>query len=69
MNGVGSTPDGQGYWLVASDGGVFTFVDAGFYGSTGGSPSATAIALIVAPDGRGYRVIGASGLATPFGSA
>jgi hypothetical protein len=39
------------------------------YGSIGESPSATAIALIVAPDGRGYWVIGASGLATPFGSA
>ena len=24
-----------GYWLVASDGGVFSFGDAGFYGSTG----------------------------------
>ena len=26
-----------GYWLVASDGGVFTFGDAGYYGSTAGS--------------------------------
>ena len=31
------TPDGGGYWLVASDGGVFTFGDASFYGSTGGT--------------------------------
>ena len=29
------TADGQGYWLVASDGGIFAFGDAGFYGSTG----------------------------------
>ncbi len=29
------TPTGAGYWLVASDGGIFTFGDAGFYGSTG----------------------------------
>ena len=28
--------DGRGYWLVASDGGVFSFGDARFYGSTGG---------------------------------
>src|ERR1700683_4153172 len=28
-------PDGEGYWQVASDGGVFTFGTAGFYGSTG----------------------------------
>ena len=27
---------GQGYWLVASDGGVFNYGDAGFHGSTGG---------------------------------
>ena len=31
--GIATTPDGKGYWLVASDGGVFTFGDAGFYGS------------------------------------
>jgi hypothetical protein len=29
------TPDGRGYWLVAADGGVFTFGDAHFYGSAG----------------------------------
>jgi hypothetical protein len=29
------TPTGHGYWLVATDGGVFTFGDATFYGSTG----------------------------------
>ena len=34
--GMASTPDHQGYWLVASDGGIFTYGDAGFYGSTGG---------------------------------
>ena len=34
--GMASTPDGAGYWLVASDGGIFTFGDAPFLGSTGG---------------------------------
>ena len=29
------TPSGNGYWLVASDGGIFAFGDAGFFGSTG----------------------------------
>ena len=29
------TPSGSGYWLVAADGGVFAFGDAGFFGSTG----------------------------------
>ena len=27
---------GDGYWLVASDGGIFAFGYAAFYGSTGG---------------------------------
>ena len=34
--GMTATPDGHGYWLVASDGGVFNFGDAAFYGSMGG---------------------------------
>jgi hypothetical protein len=36
--GMAATPDGGGYWLVASDGGVFAYGDAGFFGSIGGSP-------------------------------
>jgi len=34
--GFASTPDGKGYWEVASDGGIFAFGDAHFYGSMGG---------------------------------
>ena len=37
--GMASTPDGKGYWLVASDGGVFAFGDAPFLGSMGGRRS------------------------------
>jgi hypothetical protein len=33
--GMKLTPSGNGYWLIASDGGVFSFGDAVFYGSTG----------------------------------
>src|SRR3989442_5709993 len=32
---MASTASGNGYWLVASDGGIFSFGDATFYGSTG----------------------------------
>jgi hypothetical protein len=32
---MSTTPKGSGYWLVASDGGVFSFGDARFLGSTG----------------------------------
>jgi hypothetical protein len=31
--GIAADPTGSGYWLVASDGGVFTFGDAPFSGS------------------------------------
>ena len=33
--GMAATPDGGGYWLVASDGGIFSYGDAQFYGSHG----------------------------------
>ena len=36
--GIASTPDGAGYWLQGSDGGIFTFGDAPFLGSMGGLP-------------------------------
>jgi len=32
---MAATPSGNGYWLVASDGGIFSFGDAGFFGSAG----------------------------------
>jgi hypothetical protein len=34
--GIATTPDGGGYWEVASDGGIFAFGDATFDGSMGG---------------------------------
>ena len=33
--GIAATPTGNGYWLAASDGGIFAFGDARFFGSTG----------------------------------
>ena len=32
---MASAPGGKGYWLVAADGGIFSFGNAHFYGSTG----------------------------------
>ncbi|MCL5077072.1 MAG: hypothetical protein M1288_03010 [Actinobacteria bacterium] len=34
---------GKGYWLVAKDGGVFSFGDASFYGSMAGKSLAQPI--------------------------
>jgi hypothetical protein len=33
--GMAATRDGGGYWMVASDGGIFSFGDASFLGSMG----------------------------------
>ncbi len=33
--GMADTADGAGYWLVGRDGGIFSFGDAAFHGSTG----------------------------------
>jgi hypothetical protein len=30
---MAGTPSGGGYWLVAADGGIFSFGDAQFYGT------------------------------------
>jgi hypothetical protein len=65
--GMTATPDGQGYWLVASDGGVFSFGDASFYGSTAGlSLGVAAVGLIVTPSGNGYAVVDTNGAITRF---
>jgi hypothetical protein len=67
--GMAATPDGNGYWLVASDGGVFAFGDASFFGSTGGRAfGAPAIGLIVTPGGNGYAVVDTNGAITRFPS-
>jgi hypothetical protein len=61
------TPDGAGYWLVAADGGVFTFGDAGYYGSSAGT-GVTALGLVVDPAATGYAVVTSSGSSTFYGS-
>ena len=67
--GVAATP-GRGYWVVASDGGVFSFGDAQFYGSMGGQPlSAPVVGMAATPDGKGYWLVGADGGVFAFGNA
>ncbi|MDA8270436.1 MAG: hypothetical protein M0Z39_03375, partial [Actinomycetota bacterium] len=63
-------PDGHGYWLVGADGGVFTFGDAGFYGSMAQVRLAAQIVGIApTPDGHGYWLVGADGGVFTFGDA
>jgi len=76
-------PAGQGYWLLGADGGVFTFGDAGFYGSaaaggTGplagvlpppGSPGSLFTAMAATPEGKGYWLVNSFGEVGAFGDA
>jgi hypothetical protein len=69
---VGMTPtsDGQGYWLVASDGGIFTYGDAGFYGSTGAIRlNQPIVGMSVTPDGSGYTLVASDGGVFNFGDS
>src|SRR5664280_167987 len=67
---VASTPGGHGYWEGASDGGVFAFGDAGFYGSTGTLHlDQSIVGMTSTPDGRGYWEVGSDGGIFAFGDA
>jgi len=59
--GMVADPDGSGYWLVGSDGGVFAF-DAAFRGSTGGLVlAAPVVGMVADPDGSGYWLVAEDG--------
>ncbi len=68
--GMAATPDGGGYWLVASDGGIFTFGDAGFFGSTGALRlNQPIVGMAATPDGGGYWLVASDGGIFTFGDA
>ena len=68
--GMASTHDGKGNWLVAADGGVFTFGDANFYGSASSSdlPDA-AVGMVASPDGGAWFIATENGVVLPYGDA
>ena len=60
--GMAATPDAGGYWMVASDGGVFTEGDAVFYGSTGSLHlNRPIVGMAATPDGKGYWLVASDG--------
>jgi hypothetical protein len=79
--GISPTNDDGGYWLVASDGGIFSFGDANFFGSLPGEGFAPAgssngkqlnapiVGLVPSVDGNGYFMVGADGGVFTFGDA
>ena len=59
--GMAVDPATGGYWLVASDGGVFSF-NAPFEGSTGGIQlNKPVVAMGATPDGSGYWLVASDG--------
>jgi hypothetical protein len=60
----------NGYWLVASDGGIFAFGKAGFFGSTGSLHlNKPIVGMAATPDGNGYWLVASDGGIFTFGDA
>ena len=59
-----------GYWEVASDGGIFAFGGAPFYGSMGGKPlNQPIVGIASTPTGTGYWQVASDGGLFAFGGA
>ena len=59
-----------GYWEVASDGGIFAYGAAGFYGSMGGHPlNQPVVGMAATPSDHGYWEVASDGGIFAFGDA
>ena len=68
--GMAATPNGEGYWLVASDGGIFSFGNAGYHGSMGAKHlNAPVVGMAATPNGEGYWLVASDGGIFSFGNA
>jgi hypothetical protein len=68
--GIAQAPDSAGYWLVGSDGGVFSFGSAHFYGSTGAIHlNQPIVGMAPTPTGHGYWLVASDGGVFSFGDA
>ncbi len=67
---MASTPSGQGYWVLASTGGVYAFGSARHHGSLIRSGvSAGGLKIRSTPSGNGYWILAGNGRIYPFGDA
>jgi hypothetical protein len=67
---AGDVAPASGYWLVASDGGIFSYGAAGFHGSTGGRPlNEPVVGMASTPSGKGYWLVARDGGLFAYGDA
>ena len=67
---MAATPGGGGYWMVASDGGIFAFGNAVFRGSTGNIVlNKPVVSMASTPTGDGYWMIASDGGIFNYGDA
>ena len=65
-----SAKSGSGYWVLGSDGGVFNFGKAGFYGSTGGMRlNQPIVGMAATKSGKGYWLVARDGGIFSYGDA
>jgi hypothetical protein len=68
--GAATTSLDGGLWMAGADGGVFTYGDAGFYGSTGALHlNRPIVGMAATPDGKGYWLVASDGGIFTFGDA
>lgn len=66
---MAAEPSGSGYWLLGSDGGVFSFGHAPFYGSTGSLRLNKPVRSMAAnPNGGGYWFVATDGGVFAYGN-
>ncbi|TMC51399.1 MAG: hypothetical protein E6J14_00215 [Chloroflexi bacterium] len=63
-------PGSCGYWMAASDGGMFSFADARFFGSAGGIHlNRSVVGMAATPDENGYWLVATDGGIFTYGNA
>jgi hypothetical protein len=68
--GMASAPGADSYWLVAADGGVFSYDNAAFYGSAATFHlNQPIVGMASTPHGDGYWLVAADGGVFSFGNA
>jgi hypothetical protein len=67
---AGASTDPPAYWLAASDGGIFSFGGAQYYGSTGGMVlNKPVVGIAAVPGGGGYWEVASDGGIFAYGNA